>query len=147
MSDFASVVRPSLEEALESGETIEGICAAAQQQSAFKGRSLALGVTDRRLLLVPQDRRGRPTGEVISISPEEITTAKVRGAGGGWAAIGPAILDSAAITLELRTAEGEKYKLNLMRGTGAFGKLGGGDAQQAGVDALGRWFQRFARHG
>ncbi len=145
MSEFASVMRPSLEGALESGETLEGICAGAQQQSAFKGRSLALGITDRRLLLAPQDRRGRPTGEVISIFPEEITDAKARGAGGGWAAIGPAIMDSAAITLELRTAGSEKYKLNLMRGTGAFGKLGGGDAQREGIEALAGWFQRFAR--
>ena len=144
MPDFASVVRPALEGALESGETLEGICAAAQQ-SAFKGRPLALGVTDRRLLLAPQDRRGRPTGEVISIRPDEITAAKAGGAGGGWASVGPAIMDSAAVTLELRMADGEKYKLNLMRGTGVFGKLGGGDAQRKGVEALAGWFQRFAR--
>ena len=145
MPDFASAVQPALEGALEPGETLEGICAAAQQ-STFKGRSLALGVTDRRLLLAPQDRRGGPTGEVISIGPEEITSAKAAGAGGGWASIGPAILDSAAVTLELRT-DREKYKLNLMKGTGMFGKLGGGDAQREGVEALAAWFQRFARHG
>jgi hypothetical protein len=144
MPDFSSVVRPSLESALEAGEALEGICAAAQQ-STFKGRSLGLGITDRRLLLAPQDRRGRPTGEVISIRPEEITDASAGGAGGGWASIGPAIMDSAAVTLELRTADGEKYKLNLMRGAGIFGKLGGGDAPHEGVEALAAWFQRFAR--
>ncbi len=142
MPDFASVVRPALEGALESGETLEGVCAAVQQ-STFKGRSLALGVTDRRLLLALQDRRGRPTGEVISIRPDEITSAKAGGAGGGWASVGPAIMDAAAVTLELRTAD-EKYKLNLMRGTGVLGKLGGGDAQREGVEALAAWFQRFA---
>jgi len=144
MPDLASVMGPTLEDALEPGEILEGICAAAQQ-SAFKGRSLALGVTDRRLLLAPQDRRGRPSGEVTAILPEEITSAKAGGAGGGWASVGPAILDSAAVTLELRTADGQKYKLNLMRGTGVFGKLGGGDAQREGVEALAAWFQRFAR--
>jgi hypothetical protein len=145
MPDFASTVRPALEEALEPGETLEGICAAAQQ-SAFRGRSLALGITDRRLLLAPLDRRGRPTAEVISIRPDEITSAKAGGAGGGWASVGPAILDAAAVTLELRT-ESEKHKLNLMRGGGVFGKLGGGDAQREGVEALAAWFQRFARQG
>jgi hypothetical protein len=143
MPDFASVMRPHLESALEAGETLEGVCAAAQQ-SAFKGRSLAIGVTDRRLLLAPMDRRGRPTEEVISILPEQIASAKARGAGGGWASVVPAVMDSAAITLQLKTTDGEKYKLNLMRGTGILGKLGGGEDQQAGIDALGGWFSRFA---
>jgi hypothetical protein len=144
MADFASTLRPHLESALQSGETLEGVCAAVQQ-SAFKGRSLALGVTDRRLLVAPLDRRGRPSGEVISILPEEIASAKAEGAGGGWASVGPAILDSAALTLQLRTTGGDKYKLNLMRGTGILGKLGGGEGQREGMDALAGWFERFAQ--
>ena len=140
MPDFAAVMRPHLETALESGETLEGICAAAQQ-SAFKGRSLAIGVTDRRLLLAPQDRRGRPTGELISIHPAAIAEARAGGAGGGWASVGPAIMDSAAITLQLRTTDGQKYKLNLMRGAGVLGKLGGGESQRKGIEALAAWFE------
>jgi hypothetical protein len=143
MPDFESVMRPHLEGSLESGETLEGVCAAAQQ-SAFKGRSLAVGVTDRRLLLAPLDRRGGPTGELISILPEQIASAKAGGAGGGWANVAPAIMDSAAVTLQLKTTTGDKYKLNLMRGTGIFGKLGGGEGQREGIQALGLWFQRFA---
>jgi hypothetical protein len=143
MAEFASVMRPHLEGALEPGETLEGICAAAQQ-SAFKGRSLALGVTDRRLLLAPLDRRGRPAGEVIAIRPEEIADAKAEGAGGGWANVAPAVMESAAVTLQLKTTVGEKYKLNMMRGTGVFGKLGGGESQREGIEALGHWFERFA---
>jgi len=145
MAEFASVLRPHLEGALDSGETLEGVCAATQQ-SAFKGRSLAIGVTDRRLLLAPLDRRGRPTDEMITILPEEIASAKARGAGGGWASVVPAVMESAAVTLQLKTKTGEKYKLHLMRGTGIFGKLGGGEAQREGIEALGRWFGRFA-HG
>jgi hypothetical protein len=143
MADFTAEMRPHLEDALEPGEALEGVCAAAQQ-SAFKGRALALGVTDRRLLLLPLDRRGRPTGEVIPLRPDEIAAADAEGAGGGWASVGPAIMDSAAITLRLRTAGGDKYKLNLMRGTGILGKLGGGEGQREGIEALGRWFERFA---
>jgi hypothetical protein len=137
-------MRPHLEGALDAGEMLEGICAATQQ-STFKGRSLAIGVTDRRILLAPMDRRGRPTQEVISLLPEQIASAKARGAGGGWASVVPAVMDSAAVTLQLETTGGERYKLNLMRGTGIFGKLGGGEAQQAGIDALGRWLERFAQ--
>jgi hypothetical protein len=140
MADFAELMRPHLEEALESDEALEGICAATQQ-SAFKGRGLALGITDRRLLLAPLDRRGRPAGEIVAIRPEEIASAKAGGAGGGWANVAPAILDSAAVTLQLKTTDGEKYKLNMMRGTGLFGKLGGGESQREGMDALGQWFE------
>jgi hypothetical protein len=144
MPDFSSVMRPHLEGALDVGEMLEGICAATQQ-STFKGRSLAIGVTDRRILLAPMDRRGRPTQEVISLLPEQITSAKARGAGGGWASVVPAVMDSAAVTLQLETTGGERYKLNLMRGTGIFGKLGGGEAQREGMEALGRWLERFAQ--
>jgi hypothetical protein len=136
-------MRPHLEGALEPGESLEGICAAAQQ-STFKGRSIALGVTDRRLLLAPLDRRGRPAGDIISISPEEVADVKAGDAGGGWANVATAILDSAAVTLQLKTTRGEKYKLNMMLGSGIFGKLGGGESQREGIDALGGWFERFA---
>jgi hypothetical protein len=144
MPDFSSIVRPRLESALEEGENLEGVCAGAQQ-SAFKGRALAIGVTDRRLLLMALDRRGRPTDEVISLPPDRIASARARGAGGGWANVVPAVMDSAAVTLQLKTTDGEKYKLNLMRGTGVLGKLGGGDDQREGMEALADWFQRFAR--
>jgi hypothetical protein len=143
MADFESIMRPHLEEALDPGESLEGICAGAQQ-STFKGRSVALGVTDRRLLLAPLDRRGRPEGDLISIRPEDIESAKAGGAGGGWVNVAPAILDSAAVTLQLKTTSGEKYKLSMMRGTGVLGKLGGGEAQREGLEALARWFARFA---
>jgi hypothetical protein len=50
-------------------------------------------------------------------------------------------LDSAAVTIQLKTANGDKYKLSLMRGTGIVGKLGGGEGQQAGIKALADWFE------
>ena len=145
MPDFAEVMRPHLEGALDPGETLEGVCAAAQQ-SAFRGRALALGVTDRRLLILPLDRRGRPTDEVVAIGPDEIASVKAQGAGGGWANVAPAVMSSGAVTIELRTTRGEKYKLNLMRGTGVFGKLGGGEPQRQGIEALGLWFETNRPH-
>ena len=145
MADFESLMRPHLERALEPPESLEGICAAVQQ-SALRGRAIAVGVTDRRLLLAPLDRRGRPAGEIISIPPEEIASARAGGAGGGWANVAPMIMDSAAVTLQLKTTGGEKYKLNLMRGTGVFGKLGGGESQREGLEALSRWFETNRPH-
>lgn len=56
------------------------------------------------------------------------------------------MLDSAAVTIQLKTASGDKHKLSLVRGTGVFGKLGGSEAQQEGIDVLAGWFQRFARY-
>jgi hypothetical protein len=52
-----------------------------------------------------------------------------------------AILDQAAVTLQLRTTGGEKLKLMLMRGgSGMLGALGGGESQEAGLKALSEWF-------
>ena len=49
-------------------------------------------------------------------------------------------MDGVAVTLKLRTTDGEKLKLMLMRGTGPLGGLGGGETQRQGVEALGTWF-------
>ena len=54
--------------------------------------------------------------------------------------VGAAIMDGVAVTLKLRTTDGEKLKLMLMRGSGPLGGLGGGETQRQGVEALGTWF-------
>jgi hypothetical protein len=52
------------------------------------------------------------------------------------------ILDHAAVRLEIKTTDGEKLKVMLMRGEGKLlGKLGGGEAQRQGLDALAEWFR------
>jgi hypothetical protein len=52
------------------------------------------------------------------------------------------VLDHAAVRLEIKTTDGEKLKLMLMRGEGKLlGGLGGGETQRQGVQALGDWFQ------
>jgi hypothetical protein len=53
-------------------------------------------------------------------------------------------MDGAAVTLKVRTTDGEKLKLTMMRGTGVFGKLGGGDTQRHGVEAVTAWFTEHA---
>jgi hypothetical protein len=139
VTDFAAKHGAQLSERLDAGERLNGVVAANQQLSAFSGRAVAIGVTDRRLLIQPLDRRGEAKGEPISISPAELVGADGGPAGGGWITLGSVVLDHAAVRLKLRTADGEKLKLTLMSGSGVLGGLGGGDSQSAGAEALGRW--------
>lgn len=101
---------------------------------------VVLGVTDRRLILQGANRKWERDGEPISLPPERIASADAEGAGGGWLDIGAAIMDEAAVTLKLKTTDGAKLKLMMMRGTGPLGGLGGGDDQRSGLEALGTWF-------
>jgi hypothetical protein len=142
--DFDAKLRPHLETLLEPGETLEGICAASRQKGMFSGDSVALGITTNRLLIQPLSRRGDPDGDAIRLKPSDITEAKAEGAGGGWAEIGAALMDEHAIKLELKTTAGDKQKLMFMRaeGGGLMAKLGGGEGQRRGVEALAAWFTR-----
>ena len=130
---------------LEPGETLEGICAASQQKGLFSG---GIG-GDRRDRGPPPDSaaqppRFEPDGDVIALRPADIADAKAEGAGGGWAEIGAALMDKHAVKLELKTAAGEKLKFMFMRaeGGGLMAKLGGGESQRQGVEALAAWFSR-----
>jgi hypothetical protein len=146
VGDFDAKLRPHLEGLLGEGEELEGICACSQQKGLFSGGAVALGVTPRRLIVQPLDRRGNPDGQAQSLRPEDIAEAKAEGAGGGWPEIGAAIMDHHAVRLTLRTAAGEKLRLMMMRADsgGFMEKLGGGEGQRSGVEALGRWFGRAA---
>ncbi len=139
MADFTSSNRPHLEGLLQPGEELRAICAATQH-STFKGRAVAIGVTDRRLLIQPLDRRGHPSGEAVSIAPDQVESARAGDA--GTTSLGSAIVSSTSATLVLRTTGGDKLKLMMMNGTGVLGRLGGGDAQRQGVEALAEWLGR-----
>jgi hypothetical protein len=141
VADLDSKLRPLVEPLLEPGEELRGVCVATQQ-SMFKGRQVAIGVSDRRLIVQAANRKFAPDGEPLSLPPERIVDASVDGAGGGWMEVGAAILDQVAVTLKLRTSDGEKLKLTMMRGSGP---LGGGETQRQGVEALGAWFSAAGR--
>ena len=138
---FAERVDPLLRSQLEEGETLRGVIAATHQKT-FTGSMFAIGVTDRRLLLQPLDRGLKAKGELRSITPGSLRSADVDGAGGGWWTAPAALLDAAAIAVTFRTSDGEKLKLSMMKGTGMFGGLGGGDVQRDGVLALAAWLQQ-----
>ena len=142
MADLDSKYRPVFSDQLEGGEELRGLCVASQQKGMFKGSSAVIGTTDRRLLFQPLDRRGNPDGPIHSILPEQIASAKAGPAGGGWINVNTAILDHAAVRLQIQTTDGEKLKLMLMRGEGKLlGGLGGGEVQRQGLDALAEWFR------
>jgi hypothetical protein len=116
VADVDSKYRPHFEGLLEPGEELRGICAASQRKGMFSGGAVAIGVTDRRLLVQSLDRRGNPDGAPLSIASEQIADVKAGGAGGGWLSPGNVVLDATATQLQLRTTDGEKLKLMLMRG-------------------------------
>jgi hypothetical protein len=140
VADIDSKFREHLE--AQAGEDLRGLCVASQQKGMFKGGAVAIGVTDHRLLIQPLDRRGNPDGPVQSITADQVASAKAGPAGGGWFTVDAVVLDHAAVRLEIKTTDGEKLKLMLMHGEGKLlGKLGGGETQRQGVQALGGWFQ------
>lgn len=139
MGELGDKLRAVLAPSLEAGESLRGACVASQH-GLFKGRMVAIGVTESRLIVQGANRKWEAEGEPISLPPERIAAADAEGAGGGWVEIGSAIMEKAAVTLKLRTVEGEKLKLTMMRGTGPLGGLGGGEDQRSGIEALGAWF-------
>jgi hypothetical protein len=148
VSEFQDRVRPQVEALLEPGEQLQGICA-ANQSSAFKGKLIGLAVTDRRLILMPLNRKIEADGEAASILPKEIASSEAEGVSGGWWTPTSGIMDKAAVTLKLRTTDGTKRKLMMMRGEGPgfLGKLAGGEGQREGMQALAAWFAAGAESG
>jgi hypothetical protein len=136
VTDPGEKLEPIARGLLEPGEELRGACVATQQ-SMFRGRMVALVVTDRRLVVQGMSRRFEPDGEPLSLPPERIADARAEGGGGGWMELDAAVMDGVSVALKIRTTDGEKLKLMLMRGEGP---LGGGEAQREGARALGAWF-------
>ena len=114
---------------------------AATRQSAFRGQLLAVGVTDRRLILQALDRQIEPKDPPLVLEPADIAAAKAQGAGGGWWTPTSEIMDRVASRIDLRTADGQKLKLMMMsgEGPGPLAGLGGGEEQRVGVEQLCGW--------
>ncbi|MBM3659014.1 MAG: hypothetical protein FJW95_05860 [Actinobacteria bacterium] len=130
---FASLVTPLLTVHLEPGETLRGVVASTYQKT-FSGWMVAIGVTERRLILLGLDRKWQPKGPPQIVSdPEALATAELDGAGDGWWTTAAAIADWHSLILRVRTDDGEKTKLTMTRGGM---KLMGGAEQEQGVAAL-----------
>lgn len=135
-------LRPVAEAALQPGEQLQGFLIATQS-GIFRGGMRALVITDGRLVVQPVNRKFEATGQTISIKPDEIADLRATGLGGGWYNTAISIAEWAGIELTIRTTEGKKIKLSMMRGEGGLiGKLGGGESQRLGVEALHDWVER-----
>jgi hypothetical protein len=145
---FAERVGPILRGQLEQGETLRGV-AAATLQKTFSGGLFAIGVTDRRLILQPLDRKLQPKEAAASVPPEALASGGVEGEGlfGSTDVIDTAaIVDAASITVQLRTTDGRKFKLMMMKGgDGMLGGLAGGPSQTEGVRSLVEWLNANTR--
>lgn len=137
--DLDAKLRPVAAALLTPGETLRGICLATQV-GMVKSRQVVLAATEGRLLVQGMNRKFDAVGDPLSLPPERIAKASAGGAGGGWLTVGSAIMDGTAVTLKIRTTDGQKLKLMMMRGTGMLGRLGGGDTQRHGVQAVAAWF-------
>lgn len=132
-----AALRDALQPALAPGEQLLGACAATQQK-LFSGWMVAIGTTDRGLVLQRLDRKLRADGSPIRIARADVVDYDAEGTTGS--AFLSALLGPASITLRISTRDGQKHKLMLMPGgDGVMGRLGGGETQSAGVEALGRW--------
>ncbi len=138
--DIHSIVRPTLEARLESGETLTGVLMATRR-TAFSGKLLAIGVTPKRVILQPLTRKNEPDGEPMSLTLDQIRSAWAGTAGSEWWNTEWPVTD-AALTMRLKLHGGEKITLGIMRGgDGLLGRLGGGEAQEQGVAALADWLR------
>lgn len=142
--DIHSTVRPALEARLVDGEALTGIVI-ANQRKTFSGRMVALGVTSSpsggRVILQPLTRKAEPDGEPTSLTLVELRSAWAGTAGSEWWNTEWPVTD-AALTVRLKLTNGEKLTLDLMRGgDGLLGRLGGGAAQEEGVEALADWLR------
>lgn len=143
MTDLAGSLAVIARTVLEPGEALEGTCVATRQ-GLLSGTAVAVVVTDRRLVIQPVDRRFQPKGDPLSLPPERIATAQAGSGVESWLTAPAAIVDWAAVSLKLRTTDGERMKLMMMRGDGPLGRLGGGEAQREGAIALFSWLSHHA---
>jgi len=136
--DIHSLVRPPLEALLEPGESLNGIVIATQRKT-FSGQMLALGVTDRRVIVQPLTHKSGPDGAPTSLTLDQLKSAWAGIAGSEWWNTEWPMTD-AALTMRLKLTDGTKLTLDLMRGGGGLlGRAGGGDAQEEGLTAFADW--------
>jgi hypothetical protein len=102
--------------------------------SKYRDHLETLAGGELRGLCIASRQKGMFKGGAVAIG--------VTDPGGEWFNVDAVVLDHAAVRLEIRTTDGEKLKLMLMRGEGrVFGGLGGGESQRQGLEALAAWFR------
>lgn len=135
-------LRPVAEGLLQPGEQLAGFLIATQS-GVFSGGMRVVVITDARLIIQALNRKFEPKGETVALKPEEIADLRATGLGGGWYNTAISIAEWAGVELTIRTTDRRKLKLSMMRGEGGLiGKLGGGESQRSGIEALAEWVER-----
>ena len=146
MADLESELEPFAQRLLGPGQELLGACVASQQKR-IKGWMVAVAVGEDRIVIQRLQRGSEfvADGEPLELRSEDIASVRA-GNAGTWGAMPTAeIIAKTTVELKIRTTAGEKLRLMMLRGTGKpFDKLGGGEIQRAGVEALGGWFERNA---
>ena len=141
MADIGEKLGPVVESLLEPGETLEGMCVGSRS-TLMSSKFVVIAATDRRLIVQETDRKQRPKGEPVVVTPSELADAGLgRFVGEGTAGI----MNATSIKLTVKTTSGEKLKLMMGKGSGPLGGLMGGPTQEAGVQAVLTWLERNSR--
>ena len=127
MADLAQKLEPVARALLNPGEELTGCCVATWQRT-FSGRMVAIAITPARLIVQPLDRRFSPTGEPVSLPPQNLARVFVQHGVGGSVTIPSIIMDAVSITVDLTSTDGTRLKLLLMGS--------GGQLQHDGITAL-----------
>lgn len=117
------------------GETLLGASFANQQNTfSTKLKLFVIGVTEQHLLIQPVDRKWKPDGPAVALTPDEVEVGNIFSEG--------AMLSLGDKDRQLRfTARGEKYKLNILGGNILENALASA-GQKQGLDALIAFLQR-----
>jgi hypothetical protein len=139
--DFGALSRPTIESRLVPGEALKGVAAAVHQKT-FSGQLYAIGVTDQRLILQPVGRHGEAKGEPVLLSHGTADSVELDGAANDWWTAPMAVLNATTLTLKVKTADGQKLKLMMMKGgSRLMGSMSGGKSQEEGVLAIAEWIR------
>src|SRR5688500_5796626 len=139
MADIGEKIGPVIDALLEPGEALEGMCVGSRS-TLMSSKFVVIAATDRRLVVQETDRKQRPKGEPVSVSPDQLAGSSTGGFGAGD--LQSSIMNSTSIKLTVKTTSGEKIKLMMAKGGGPLGGLMGGQTQQDGVKALLAWLER-----
>ena len=128
---------------MREGESLYALCVGSQA-GFISGKFVVIGLTDQRLIVQETDRKQNPKGEPISLTAEQIASAKIGGAGGMGGDINSSIMNKTSLAMKIKTTDGTKLKLMVARGGGPLGGLMGGPMQEEGVKAVTEWLSRAA---
>lgn len=132
-------LQPIAESSLHRGEELRGVIASTSAK-VYGGKTYVIVVTSKRLVIQPTGAAWEPFGAPIPVHPEEIAEYEIR----GWAERslkGPfARLSRAGFRVNIKTLDDRPLELMGWTGEGWLGaRLGGGQDQAAGVQALRDW--------